>query len=93
MQIRTRLFAVIATLLLAVGAGAARRSQRSHRCAAIRRRFLPLMLMERDGLIEKHAKAAGLEVKTNWQKVAGPSGSMTGCCPATCISARSARPR
>jgi NitT/TauT family transport system substrate-binding protein len=35
--------------------------------------FLPLMLMERDSLIEKHAKAAGLEVKTNWQKVAGPS--------------------
>jgi NitT/TauT family transport system substrate-binding protein len=35
--------------------------------------FLPLMLMERDGLIEKHAKAAGIEVKTNWLKVAGPS--------------------
>src|SRR5436305_2562460 len=35
--------------------------------------FLPLLLMERDGLIEKHAKAAGIEVKTNWQKVAGPS--------------------
>jgi NitT/TauT family transport system substrate-binding protein len=35
--------------------------------------FLPLMLMERDGLIEKHAKASGIEVKTNWQKVAGPS--------------------
>ena len=35
--------------------------------------FLPLMLMERDSLIEKHAKAAGVEVKTNWQKVAGPS--------------------
>jgi NitT/TauT family transport system substrate-binding protein len=35
--------------------------------------FLPLMLMERDGLIEQHAKAAGIEVKTNWQKVAGPS--------------------
>ncbi len=35
--------------------------------------FLPLMLMERDNLIEKHAKAAGIEVKTNWQKVAGPS--------------------
>src|SRR6185369_3232106 len=35
--------------------------------------FLPLMLMERDSLIEKHAKAAGIEVRTNWQKVAGPS--------------------
>jgi NitT/TauT family transport system substrate-binding protein len=35
--------------------------------------FLPFMLMERDHLIEKHAKAAGIEVKINWQKVAGPS--------------------
>jgi NitT/TauT family transport system substrate-binding protein len=35
--------------------------------------FLPLMLMERDRLVEKHAKAAGIELKTNWQKVAGPS--------------------
>jgi len=35
--------------------------------------FLPLMIMERGSLIEKHAKAAGIEVKTNWQKVAGPS--------------------
>src|SRR3954449_9303388 len=35
--------------------------------------FLPLMIMERDGLIEKHAKAGGIELKTNWQKVAGPS--------------------
>ena len=35
--------------------------------------FLPFMLMERDNLVEKHAKAAGIEVKTNWQKVAGPS--------------------
>jgi NitT/TauT family transport system substrate-binding protein len=35
--------------------------------------FLPLMLMERDALIEKYAKAAGIEVKTDWQKVAGPS--------------------
>jgi NitT/TauT family transport system substrate-binding protein len=36
--------------------------------------FLPLMIMERDGLVEKHAKAAGIEgLKTNWVKVAGPS--------------------
>jgi NitT/TauT family transport system substrate-binding protein len=36
--------------------------------------FLPLMVMERDRLVEKHAKAAGLpEVKVNWVKVAGPS--------------------
>src|ERR1022692_3810566 len=35
---------------------------------------LPLMLMERDKLVEKHAKAAGLgDVTTSWVKVAGPS--------------------
>jgi NitT/TauT family transport system substrate-binding protein len=36
--------------------------------------FLPLMVMERDKLVEKHAKAEGLgDVKVNWVKVAGPS--------------------
>jgi len=36
--------------------------------------FLPLMVMEREKLVEKHARAAGLgEVTTNWVKVAGPS--------------------
>src|SRR5205085_4473146 len=36
--------------------------------------FLPLMVMERDKLIEKQAKAAGLgDVKVGWIKVAGPS--------------------
>src|SRR5204862_721513 len=35
---------------------------------------LPLMVMEREKLVEKHAKAAGLgDVKVNWVKVAGPS--------------------
>jgi NitT/TauT family transport system substrate-binding protein len=36
--------------------------------------FLPLMVMERDRLVEKHAKAEGIgDVKVNWVKVAGPS--------------------
>ena len=36
--------------------------------------FLPLMVMERDKLLEKHPKAAGLgEINANWVKVAGPS--------------------
>src|SRR4051812_13108881 len=36
--------------------------------------FLPLILMERAGILEKRAKAAGLpDVKVNWAKVAGPS--------------------
>jgi NitT/TauT family transport system substrate-binding protein len=35
--------------------------------------FLPMMLMERGALVEKHASAAGLKLKVNWAKVAGPS--------------------
>ena len=36
--------------------------------------ILPLMVMERNGLAEKHARAAGLPVlKVNWVQVAGPS--------------------
>jgi NitT/TauT family transport system substrate-binding protein len=36
--------------------------------------FLPLMVMEREKLVEKHAKALGLpELKANWVSVAGPS--------------------
>ncbi|MDB5811957.1 MAG: hypothetical protein JWN94_4079 [Betaproteobacteria bacterium] len=36
--------------------------------------FLPLMWMEQNKLIEKHAKAQGLgELKTNWAKLAGPA--------------------
>ena len=33
--------------------------------------YLPLMLMEDKKLIEKHAKAAGLDVKVGWAKFAG----------------------
>src|ERR1700724_1528826 len=36
--------------------------------------FLPLMVMEKQGLVEKHAALAGLGgVKVVWTKVAGPS--------------------
>jgi NitT/TauT family transport system substrate-binding protein len=36
--------------------------------------FLPMMLMEHGGLIEKHARAAGLDaLKVNWIKVGGPA--------------------
>lgn len=36
--------------------------------------ILPLMVMERQGLAEKHARAAGLpELKVSWVQVAGPS--------------------
>ncbi len=36
--------------------------------------FLPLMWMEHNKLIEKHAKAQGLgDIKVNWAKLAGPA--------------------
>jgi NitT/TauT family transport system substrate-binding protein len=35
--------------------------------------FLPMMVMERDKLVEKHAQDAGLKLKVSWTKVAGPS--------------------
>ena len=36
--------------------------------------FLPLMWMEHNKLIEKHAKAEGLgDIKVNWAKLAGPA--------------------
>src|SRR5262249_15684908 len=36
--------------------------------------FLPLMVMEKQTLIEKHAKQLGLgNIKVTWTKVAGPS--------------------
>jgi NitT/TauT family transport system substrate-binding protein len=36
--------------------------------------FLPMMLMEQAGLVEKHAKAAGLgSLKVDWIKVGGPA--------------------
>src|SRR5258705_9896181 len=33
--------------------------------------YLPLMIMEEQKLIEKHAKAAGVDVKVGWAKFAG----------------------
>src|SRR5690348_15288646 len=36
--------------------------------------FLPLMVMEKNELVEKHAREAGLaDLKSRWVKVAGPS--------------------
>ena len=36
--------------------------------------FLPLMMMEQNGAIERQARALGIDnLKTNWVKVAGPS--------------------
>jgi NitT/TauT family transport system substrate-binding protein len=61
-------------LLLAVISPAAAESPEVNVAQQYGVSFLPLMVMERDKLVEKHAKAAGLgEVKLNWVKVAGPS--------------------
>ena len=70
-----RMKAIAAAALMLVASGTAPRAEVSEITIAQQFgvAFLPLMLMERDNLIEKHAKAAGIEVKTNWQKVAGPS--------------------
>jgi NitT/TauT family transport system substrate-binding protein len=63
-----------ALLLLAVLKPAAAESPEVNVAQQYGVSFLPLMVMERDKLVEKHAKAAGLgEVKLNWVKVAGPS--------------------
>jgi NitT/TauT family transport system substrate-binding protein len=62
-----------ALLLLAVGSAAAE-SPEVNVAQQYGVSFLPLMVMERDKLVEKHARAAGLgEVKLSWVKVAGPS--------------------
>jgi NitT/TauT family transport system substrate-binding protein len=63
----------LAVLLLACGSAAAE-SPEVNVAQQYGVSFLPLMVMERDKLVEKHARAAGLgELKLSWVKVAGPS--------------------
>src|SRR5262245_55574457 len=66
---------IIAAVLAATGASLARAEVSEITVAQqFGVAFLPLMIMERDGLIEKHARTAGVaSLKVNWQKVAGPS--------------------
>src|SRR3989442_13908835 len=60
-------------LLLALAAGAARAEIAEVRCAQqYGLSYLALMLMEDGQLIEKHAKAQGLELKATWAKLGGP---------------------
>ncbi|HEX5958423.1 MAG TPA: ABC transporter substrate-binding protein [Hyphomicrobiaceae bacterium] len=35
--------------------------------------FLPLHMMRKHGLVEKHAKAAGIQLSVNWANVGGPA--------------------
>ena len=63
-----------ALLLLAVISPAAAESPEVNVAQQYGVSFLPLMVMERGKLVEKHAKDAGLgEIRVNWVKVAGPS--------------------
>ena len=65
---------VLAALLVAAVVPAAAESPEVNVAQQYGVSFLPLMVMERDKLVEKHAKAAGLgDVKVTWVKVAGPS--------------------
>ena len=75
MDIRSRVFAAFASIVF-FAATANVRAEVSEVTIAQQYgvSFLPLMWMEHNKLIEKHAKAAGLpELKTNWAKLAGPA--------------------
>jgi NitT/TauT family transport system substrate-binding protein len=70
-----RKFSIVTTIAL-VFAGSAARAEVNELVVAQQYgvSFLPLMVMEREALVEKKAKAAGMpELKVNWAKVAGPS--------------------
>jgi NitT/TauT family transport system substrate-binding protein len=68
--LRTTLLAAAAAALL--GATAARAEMSEIKIAQqYGISYLPLMLMEEQKLVEKHAKAAGLDVKVSWAKFAG----------------------
>ena len=38
--------------------------------------YLPMIVIETQQLIEKHAKAAGLDVETAWNQTAGPAADL-----------------
>jgi NitT/TauT family transport system substrate-binding protein len=67
--------AVLAGTAALLAAPASLRAQTEVREVRIAKQFgisyLPLMVMEDQNLIEKHAKAAGLDVKTNWLQFSG----------------------
>ena len=75
MRIRSRLSVSFATILLCVVTAGVRAEVGEVTIAQqYGVSFLPLMWMEHNKLIEKHAKALGLpELKTNWAKLAGPA--------------------
>ena len=75
MRIQRRLFAAVATILFAAATTGVR-AEVSEVSVAQQYgvSFLPLMWMEHNKLIEKHARAQGLgDIKVNWAKLAGPA--------------------
>jgi NitT/TauT family transport system substrate-binding protein len=75
MSIHSRLFAAVATILFAAATTGVR-AEVSEVSVAQQYgvSFLPLMWMEHNKLIEKHAKLQGLgDIKVNWAKLAGPA--------------------
>ena len=63
--------AVVAVALFAAGAPARAEMAEINVAQQYGISYLPLMIMEDQKLIEKHAKAAGLDVKVGWAKFAG----------------------
>lgn len=63
--------AVAAVALFAVGAPARAEMAEINVAQQYGISYLPLMIMEDQKLIEKHAKAAGVDVKVGWAKFAG----------------------
>lgn len=74
MRIRTRHILLAAAVALSAGSGPARAEVGEVTVAQqYGVSFLPLMWMEHNQLIEKQAKAQGIELKTRWAKLAGPA--------------------
>ncbi|HZQ60265.1 MAG TPA: ABC transporter substrate-binding protein [Casimicrobiaceae bacterium] len=67
-----RCWAVLASAVILAFAGAARAEMSEIKVAQqYGIGYLPLIVMEEQKLIEKHAKAAGVDVKVSWAKFAG----------------------
>jgi NitT/TauT family transport system substrate-binding protein len=78
MRVRTTLLVLFVALFLALPIATATNARAEVSEITVAQQygvsFLPLMVMEKNSLVEKHAAQAGLSgLKVNWVKVAGPS--------------------
>ncbi|HWD34611.1 MAG TPA: ABC transporter substrate-binding protein, partial [Casimicrobiaceae bacterium] len=64
------MFAATASSLTLLAAPASAEMSEIHVSRQYGISYLPLMIMEDQKLIEKHAKAAGVDVKVDWSKFA-----------------------